>query len=67
MAPARATIDMRRRLRERWIAVAVFGLAAISGQLAAHFGTRRAWESARATTPSSTSTSIPFVDPQRIP
>ena len=66
MARARETIDKRRRLRERLIAVAAFGLAAVSGLLAAHFGTRRAWES----TPSpsrSTSTSVPFVAPQRIP
>jgi hypothetical protein len=67
MARARATIDKRRRLRERLIAVAAFGLAAISGLLAAHFGTRRAWEDAPAPRPRSTSTSVPFVDPQRIP
>jgi hypothetical protein len=66
MARPRATIDKRRRLRERLITVAAFGLAAISGLLAAQFGTRRAWESAPAP-PRSASTSVPFVDPQRIP
>jgi hypothetical protein len=67
MAQARATIHKLRRQHERRGAVAVVALAAIAGLLAAHFGTRRAWESSPATTPGSTSTSVPFVDPQRIP
>jgi hypothetical protein len=67
MAEARATIQKRRRQRERRGALAAVALAAIAGLLAAHFGTRRAWEYSPATTSSPTSTSVPFVEPQRIP
>ncbi len=54
-----------RRSREIWGMLAVVVLATASGLLAAHFGTRRAWETTPATTP--TSTPVPAVDPQRIP
>jgi ferric-dicitrate binding protein FerR (iron transport regulator) len=67
MAEARATIHKRRRQRERRGALAAFALAAIAGLLAAYFGTHRVWENSRATTPTSTSTSVPFVEPPRIP
>ena len=65
MAQAHATFPKRRRQRERWGALAVVALAAACGLLAAHFGTRRAWETLPASTP--TPTSVPFVDPQRSP
>ena len=69
MAEARATIHKRRRQRERMGALAVAALAVIAGLVAAHFGTRRPWDGSPATTPGSTSTSVPFVDvdPQRNP
>jgi hypothetical protein len=43
----------------------VVALAAVAGLIAAHFGSPKAWE----TTPAAphTTTSVPFVDPQRIP
>jgi hypothetical protein len=65
MAQTHATFPKRRRLRERWGMLAVVALAAAAGLLAAHFGTRRAWESPPASAP--TPSSIPFVDPQGSP
>ncbi|HUI48381.1 MAG TPA: hypothetical protein VL119_06775 [Acidimicrobiia bacterium] len=64
MSSRRATIPKRRRRREVWATLAVFVMAALAGLAAAHFGTRRAWENPSATT---TSTSVPFVDPQTAP
>jgi hypothetical protein len=65
MTRAPATIPERRRKREGWEAMAAIGLAAIAGLVAAHFGTRQSWENPSA--PVSTPTSVPFVEPQRIP
>ena len=64
MTRPRATIPRRRRQREGWGVLLVIVLAAICGLLAAHFGTHRAWEKPSAST--ATSTSVPFIDPQRI-
>jgi len=65
MTRARATTPRRRRQREAWATVAVVAVAGVCGLVAAHFGTHRVWENPSAST--STSTSVPFVDPQRIP
>ncbi len=46
MARARTTTSNRRPQRERWRIAGVVVLAAVSGLVAAHFGTRRAWENA---------------------
>jgi hypothetical protein len=67
MTRPRSTTPGSGRQREGWGVLAVIVLAAISGLLAAHFGTHRAWENPSASTSTSTSTSVPFVDPQRIP
>ena len=67
MTPTRATSPKPRRRRERKGLVAVVALAAASGLVAAHFGTRHAWENAPAGTPSTTSTSVPFVNTQGAP
>jgi hypothetical protein len=67
MTEARATIHKRRRQRERIGVVAVFVLAAIAGLLAAHNGSRRPWDGSQASQHGSTSTLVPFVEPQRIP
>jgi hypothetical protein len=65
MTRARATTHRRRRSRE-WLGVVLaFVVAALAGLLAARFGTHRAWEQAPSVV--STSSSVPFVDPQRIP
>jgi hypothetical protein len=65
MTRTAATIPERRRKREGWEAMAAIGLATVAGLVAAHFGTRQSWENPPAT--ASTPTSVPFVDPQRIP
>jgi hypothetical protein len=67
MTPTRATSPKPRRRRERKGLVAVVALAAASGLVAAHFGTRHAWENAPAGTPGPTSTSVPFVNTQGAP
>lgn len=67
MTPTRATSPKPRRRRERKGLVAVVALAAASGLVAAHFGTRHAWENAPARTPGPISTSVPFVNTQGAP
>jgi ferric-dicitrate binding protein FerR (iron transport regulator) len=73
MVRARTTTPKRRRSREWMGVLAVLALAAVCGLIAAHFGTRRSWE-----TPVRTSTSIsvpadirvgnlPYANPERIP
>ncbi len=67
MTRAPATTPKRRRKRERLAQLAVVLVAAISGLVAAHFGTPRVWENTHASSPSTTASSVPFVDPQRTP
>jgi len=64
MTRARATTPTRRRSREVRSALAVLVLAALAGSVAAHFGSRRGWETSP---PKTTITSVPFTDPQRNP
>jgi hypothetical protein len=59
MARARVTTPERRRRREWLLTLAAVALAATAGLLAAHFGTRRAWEGSPAITSSPTSTTNP--------
>ncbi len=57
MVRARTTTPKRRRSRE-WLGIlAVLALAAVCGLVAAHFGTRRSWETPSVKT--STSLSVP--------
>ncbi|HEV7525132.1 MAG TPA: hypothetical protein VGP92_09205 [Acidimicrobiia bacterium] len=65
MARADTTTPRRRRSREGWGVLAALVLAGASGGVAAHFGTTRSWENTPAS--AATSTSVPTVDPQRIP
>jgi hypothetical protein len=67
MTPTRATSPKHRRRRERKGLVVVVALAAASGLVAAHFGTRHAWENSPGGTSGTTSTSVPFGIPQGTP
>jgi hypothetical protein len=57
MVRAHTPTPKRRRSREWLGIVAVLALAAVCGLLAAHFGTRRSWETPSVKT--STSLSVP--------